>query len=149
VTKHRQFITLARSIIACLIGMTACAMTFFPAHIAASTQPIFVLLELGLVRFVEAEFSAALMGLAIFPLPIFLFYLAGMSIAKTLRTRLWSYFATTGIALSSGLRTAINFLPHHRVDLHSGLGVVSPARCTYRCDEWLGLLALSLLDVRA
>jgi hypothetical protein len=125
VTKHRQFITLGRSIIAYLIGLTAGAMTFFPTLIAGSPRPFSVPVEHGFLRFVGAEFGAALFGLAIFAVPISPFYLAGMIIAQRVGTRHWFYFTTMGIALSLGLWAALTFLWHHGVNLHSQFDFVS------------------------
>ena len=124
-TKHRQFITLSRSVIAYLIAMAAGAMTFVPALIAASPRPSTVLVKQGFVRFVEAELGVALLGLAIFALPVFPFYLAGMMIAKKVGTRHWFYFATMGVVLSLGLWAGIASLPHPGVNQHFEFGVLS------------------------
>jgi hypothetical protein len=125
VSKHREFITLSRSVIAYLIAMAAGAMTFVPALIAASSRSSTVLVNQGFVRFVEAELSVALLGLAIFALPVFPFYLAGMMIAKKVGTKHWFYFATMGVVLSLGLWAGIASLPHLGINQHFQFGVLS------------------------
>ena len=113
--KHGQFITLGRSVIAYPIAVAAGAMTFIPALIVGSTQLPGVVAKHGFVfsipHVVGAELGAALLGLAIFALPIFPFYVAGMIVANKVGTRHWLYFATMGVVLSLGLCACLSFLP--------------------------------------
>jgi hypothetical protein len=113
-TTHRQFITLGRSVVAYPIAMAAGAITFLPALIAGSLQSPSVVAKHGFVlsisRFIAAELGVALLGLAIFALPVFPFYIAGMTVAKKIGTRHWLYFATTGVVRSLGIWAGTNFL---------------------------------------
>jgi hypothetical protein len=113
--------------------MAAGAMTFLPVLIAGSLQVSDV------PRFIGAELGVALLGLAIFALPVFPFYIAGMIVAKKLRTRHWLYFAAMGVMLSLGLSAGLNFLPPRAHDGHFAfsalirlvlpVGVVSGLAC--------------------
>ncbi|KPD19634.1 hypothetical protein [Paraburkholderia nemoris] len=113
--KHGQFITLGRSVIAYPIAMAAGAMTFLPVLIAGNRLASGVVAEhgsvLSILRFVGAELGTALLGLVIFALPVFPFYIAGMIVAMKVGTRHWLYFATMGAALSIGLWACLSFLP--------------------------------------
>jgi hypothetical protein len=141
--KHGQFITLGRSVIAYPIAVAAGAMTFIPALIVGSTQLPGVAAKHGFVfsipHFFGVELGAALLGLAIFALPIFPFYVAGMIVANKVGTRHWLYFATMGVVLSVGLWAGMIFLSP-RVDnehfafsvlirLVAPVGVVSGLAC--------------------
>ncbi|MGA9910970.1 hypothetical protein [Paraburkholderia sp.] len=127
-TKHRQFITLGRSVIAYPIAMAAGAMTFLPVLIAGSRQASGVVAKHGFVlsipRFVGAELGVALLGLAIFALPVFPFYIAGMTVAKKVGTRHWLYFATMGVVLSLGLWAGMIFLSPRVYNEHFAFGVL-------------------------
>jgi hypothetical protein len=94
--------------------MAAGSMTVLPALVAGSTQLPGVVAKRGFVlsirHFVGAELGAALLTLAIFALPIFPFYLAGMIVANKVGTRHWLYFATMGVVLSLGLWAGMTFL---------------------------------------
>lgn len=114
-TKHGQFVTLGRSVIAYLIAMAAGAMTFVPVLIAGNRLALGAVAEhgfaLSIPRFVGAELGAALLGLVIFALPVFPFYIAGMIVAKKVGTRHWLYFSTMGVVLSIGLWACLSILP--------------------------------------
>jgi len=127
-TKHSQFITLGRSVIAYPIAMAAGAMTFLPVLIAGSRQASGVVAKHGFVlsipRFVGAELSVALLGLAIFALPVLPFYIAGMIVAKKVGTRHWLYFVTMGVVVSLGLWAGMTFLPPRVDNEHFAFGVL-------------------------
>ena len=114
-TQHSQFITLGRSVIAYPIALAAGAMTFLPILIAGNRITSGVVAEHGFVlsipRFIVAELGAAVFGHAIFALPVFPFYIAGMIVAKKVGTRHWLYFAGMGMVLSLGLWAGLGFLP--------------------------------------
>lgn len=126
--EHRQFITLGRSIIAYPIAMAAGAMTFLPALLVGSLQLPGVVVKHGFLlsipRFVGAELGVALLGLAIFALPVFPFYMAGMIVAKKLGARHWFYFATMGVMLSLGLWAGLIFSSPRIGNEHFAIGVL-------------------------
>jgi hypothetical protein len=108
--------------------MTAGAMTYLPALIAGSPQLLRTVTTHGYIfgglRFVDAELGVALLGFLIFALPIFPFYVAGMSIARKIGTRHWLYFATMGVVLSLVLWAGMSFLSPRGTNQHFGFGVV-------------------------
>jgi hypothetical protein len=112
-TKHGQFVTSGRAIIAYPIAMAIGAMTFFPL-IIISLLTTGVTTKYGLVWtvpiFVRVELGVALAGVALYGPLVFPFYVAGMIVAETLGTRHWFYFATMGVILSIGLWAGGGFL---------------------------------------
>jgi hypothetical protein len=106
--------------------MAAGAMAFLPALIAGNRQAYDVVAKhgfvLGIPRLAGAELSVALLGLAIFALPVLPFYIVGMIVAKKVRTRHWLYFATMGVVLSLGLRAGLVFLSPRAYGEHFAFG---------------------------